>query len=172
MSAQVYYFSGQTEMWNKPFLERTNMDLFSKLSLTCGSNVNHYKSAHHPIRTLHVGTGNTLAIFKTNKLYFQLSVQIFFFLSNLKRRWRPFLEGARNGGGVVHWEIIPRALGCLKRWKSLFFCKIWSNPTPLLFLTRPPYKKAIQRMKLYDKFVDRFQDLSKVQNPAISKAKV
>ena len=74
-----------------------------------------------------------------NKLSFQLSVQVSFFLANLKRRGRPFLEGARKRGGA-HWEITPRALGCPKRWKSLFFCEIWSNPTPPLLLTRPPYK--------------------------------
>ena len=34
---------------------------------TYGSNVNYYKSVHHPIPTLPVGTGNTLAIFKTNQ---------------------------------------------------------------------------------------------------------
>ena len=43
-------------------------DLSSKLSLTYGGNVNYYKSVHHPVPTLLVGTGNTLAIFKTNPL--------------------------------------------------------------------------------------------------------
>ena len=45
----------------------TSIDQSSKLSLTYGSNVNYYKSVHHPIPTLPVGTGNTLAIFKTNQ---------------------------------------------------------------------------------------------------------
>ena len=30
----------------------------------------------------------------------------------------------------------------------------------------------MQEMEFYDKFVDRFQDISKVKNPAVSKAKV
>ena len=34
------------------------------------------------------------------------------------------------------------------------------------------YKKALQDMEFYYKLVDRFQDLSKVKNPAVSKAKV
>ena len=42
-------------------------DLSSKLSLSYGGNVNYYKSVHHTIPTLAVGTGNTLAIFKTNQ---------------------------------------------------------------------------------------------------------
>ena len=51
----------------KPFLEWVSIDLSSKLSLTCGDNVNYYKSVHHPIPTLVVEIGNTLAIFKTNQ---------------------------------------------------------------------------------------------------------
>ena len=43
------------------------IDLSTKLSLTCGDNVNYYKSVHHPIPTLPVVIGNTLAIFKTNQ---------------------------------------------------------------------------------------------------------
>ena len=36
-------------------------------SLTCGGSVNYDKSVHHPIHTLPVAIGNTLAIFKTNR---------------------------------------------------------------------------------------------------------
>ena len=60
MSAQVYSVSGQTEGRRKGFLEWTSIDL-------CGGNVNYYKNVHHPIRTLPVGIGNTLAILKTNQ---------------------------------------------------------------------------------------------------------
>ena len=45
----------------------TSIDISSKLSLTYGGNVNYYKSVHHPIPTMPVGTENTLAIFKTNQ---------------------------------------------------------------------------------------------------------
>ena len=60
MSAQVYSVSGQTEGRRKDFLKWTSTDL-------CGGNVNYYKSVDHPIPTLPVGIGNTLAIFKTNQ---------------------------------------------------------------------------------------------------------
>ena len=66
MSAQLYSVPGQTE-GKKAFLEWTRIDLFSKLSLTCGSNVNYCKSVHNPIPTLRVGLGNTPAIFETNE---------------------------------------------------------------------------------------------------------
>ena len=56
-----------SEVRGKAFLKRTSIDLSSKLSLTYGGNVNYYKSVHHPIPTLPVGTGNTLAVFKTNQ---------------------------------------------------------------------------------------------------------
>ena len=67
MSAQVYSVPGQTEGRSKAFLEWKSIDLSHELSLTCGGNVNYYKSVHHPIPTLPVGIGNTLAIFKTNQ---------------------------------------------------------------------------------------------------------
>ena len=51
MNAQVYFVPGQTEGKRKAFLKWTSIDLSSKLSLTCESNVNYYKSVHHPILT-------------------------------------------------------------------------------------------------------------------------
>ena len=59
MTAQVYSVSGQTEGRRKPFLEWTSIDLSSKLSLTCGGNVNYYKSVHHAT-PLSVGIVNTM----------------------------------------------------------------------------------------------------------------
>ena len=51
MSAQVYSVSGQTEGRSKTFSEWKSIDLSHELSLTCGSNVNYYKSVHQPIPT-------------------------------------------------------------------------------------------------------------------------
>ena len=52
MTVQVYSVPGQTEGRRKAFMEWASIDLSSKLSLTCGGNVNYYKSLHHPIPTL------------------------------------------------------------------------------------------------------------------------
>ena len=51
MSPQVCSVPGQTEGGRKTFSEWTSIDLSSKLSFTCGGNVNYYKSVHHPIPT-------------------------------------------------------------------------------------------------------------------------
>ena len=52
------------------------------------------------------------------------------------------------------------------------FSEIRYNPTSPLSPSRPPDNKALQGMELYDKFADRFQVMSKVQSPVVSKAKV
>ena len=67
ISAQVYSVPGQSEGRRKTFSEWASIDLSSKLSLKCGGNVNYFKSVHHPIPTLAVEKGNTLAIFKPNQ---------------------------------------------------------------------------------------------------------
>ena len=67
MLARVHSAPTQTEGRRKAILEWTSTDLSSKLSFTCGDNVNCYKSVDHPIATLLVGIGNFQAIFKTNQ---------------------------------------------------------------------------------------------------------
>ena len=52
---------GHNEGRRKTFLEWTSIDLSSKLSLTYEASVNCYRSVNHPIPTLPVGIGNTLA---------------------------------------------------------------------------------------------------------------
>ena len=51
MSGQVYSVPDQTEGRRKAFFEWEGIGLSSKLSLTCGGNVNYYKSARHAIPT-------------------------------------------------------------------------------------------------------------------------
>ena len=51
MSAQVYSVPVQTEGRSKAFLEWKSIDLSYELSLTCGGNVDYYKSVHQPIPT-------------------------------------------------------------------------------------------------------------------------
>ena len=52
----------------------------------------------------------------------------------------------------------------------MFFCEFWNNITVPLLLIRPPYKEAMQGMEIHDAFVDRFEDLSKVEDLAVKKA--
>ena len=51
MSDQVYLFLAKFKRKMKAFLEWKSIDLSYELSLTCGVNVNYYKSVHHPIPT-------------------------------------------------------------------------------------------------------------------------
>ena len=51
MSAQVYSVPGQTERRSKVFLEWKSIDLSDELPVTCGGNVNYYKSVHQPTPT-------------------------------------------------------------------------------------------------------------------------
>ena len=51
MSDQVYSVPGQIEGRSKAFLERKSIDLSHESPLTCGGNVNYYKSVHQHIRT-------------------------------------------------------------------------------------------------------------------------
>ena len=51
MSVQVYSVPGQTDVRRKAFLEWKSIDVSYELSITCGGNVNYYKSVHHPAPT-------------------------------------------------------------------------------------------------------------------------
>ena len=77
MSAKYILFLAKLKGEGRPFLEGASIYLSSKLSLSCGDNVKHCKSVHHPLSTLPVGIGNTLAAFIINKLFFQMSVQVY-----------------------------------------------------------------------------------------------
>ena len=117
VNAKLYSVPGQTEDRRKTFLGWTSIDLSSKLSLTCGGNVNYYKSVHHPIPTPrnreHPGN------------FQKKSVRVFWTVQE---------------GNIV--RLPPRALGYRKRWKFeiilplLCFlldplknkhCRIWSS---------------------------------------------
>ena len=100
-------------MRGKAFLKLASIDLSFKLSITYGRNVNYYKSVHHPIATLPVGTGTPLQFSKQiSKLSFQLSFQIYSLLAQTKMEKKPFLEGCKNGDQIV--RLSSRSLGCHK----------------------------------------------------------
>ena len=97
MSAQVYSVPGQIEGRRKALLEWKSIDLSYELSLTCGGNVNYYKSIHHPIPTRenkeHPGDFQNKSVSSA----FNWVSRYILFLVKLKGRGRPFLEGARRG---------------------------------------------------------------------------
>ena len=97
MSAQVYSVPGQTEGRRKALLEWKSIDLSYELSLTCGGNVNYYKSVHHPIPTRE--NREYLGNFQNKSVSsaFNWVSRYILFLVKLKGRGRPFLKGARRG---------------------------------------------------------------------------
>ena len=87
--------------------------IISDLSLTCGGNVNYYKSVHHPIRTR--GNREHRGNFQNKSVSSSLSwvSRYILFLAKLKGRGRSFLKAARRRCHIV--RLPPRALGCHKR---------------------------------------------------------
>ena len=98
-----------------PLLEGTSTDLSCKLSLTYEVNINHYNGIHHPLFTLLVGIGNTVAAFK--KLFFQMSVQVFSFLGQNEREEEGFFREHKKG--EMHCQITPKIfVGCYNSKQS------------------------------------------------------
>ena len=96
------------------FLEEASVDLSSKLSVTYGAHVNHYKSVHHSLFTLLVRIRYTWQVSKQISKLFSKSVSRYIlFLAKLKGRWRSFFGECKKGGRFV--RLPPKALGCYKR---------------------------------------------------------
>ena len=104
-----------SEVRGKAFLKWKSIDLSSKLSLTYGGNVNYYKSVHHPIPILPVGTGTPWQFSKQiSKLSFQLSFQIYSLLAQTEGERKTFFGWrVQKGDHIV--RLSPRALGCHER---------------------------------------------------------
>ena len=139
----------------------------------------YYKSVHHSIPTLPVGTGNREhpGNFQNKSVNspFNWNSRYILFLHKLRGKERSFLERCKKGDHIA--RLSPRAFGWYKRWKTSSFCEIWNNHIHPLFFIRLPYKWALQDMEFYDKLTDRFQEvkmkkLPKVKNPAVSNAKI
>ena len=96
------------------FLEEASVDLSSKLSVTYGAHVNHYKSVHHSLFTLLVRIRYTWQVSKQISKLFSKSVSRYIlFLAKLKGRGRSFFGECKKGGRFV--RLPPKALGCYKR---------------------------------------------------------
>ena len=114
MIIQIYSVPGQTEgTWNV-FLEWTSIDLSSKLSLTCGGNVNYYKSVHHAILTLGIGQGTPRQFSKQISNHsFHLSIQVCSLLGQSKEGQEGFFGEYKQEGQIL--RLHPRVLGCHNR---------------------------------------------------------
>ena len=76
-------------------MEWKSIDLSSKLSFTCGGNVNYYNSVHHPIPIC----GNRKH--QISKLSILLSVQIYSLLGKTERERKAFFEGCKKRDHIV-----------------------------------------------------------------------
>ena len=99
MSTQVFFVSSQTEGKRKVFLEWTSIELSSKLSFTCGVNINYYKSVRHHVLTVPPGIENTLTITQANQYW---AVRYILCLAKFRVIGRFLLEGVRSGATL--WE--------------------------------------------------------------------
>ena len=86
-------------------MEGASIDLSPQLTLTYRGNINHYKSVHHPPSALFMGIMTTLVAFfkKISKLFFRMSVQVYFLLGQIEGERKTFLEMVQEG--EPHCEI-------------------------------------------------------------------
>ena len=96
-----------------------------------------------------------------------MSAQVYSLLGQTEGERKPFLGGCKKWGHIV--RLTPRDFVAIRDEKVPPFVKF--GITPPLFFIRPPYKE-LEGYGYYDKFMDRFQDISKVKNHAVSKAEV
>ena len=133
MNTLVYSVPGQTEGRRKAFLEWKSIDLSSKLSLTCGGNVNYYKSVYHPFPTRgkreHPGNFQNKSVSSLYNWFYIL------FLAKLKGRGRPYMEGARRE--PTFWDYPQEHLIVLRDEKVPPFAKFEIILTLLCFLSDP-----------------------------------
>ena len=120
--------------------EVDSIDLSSKPSLTYGGNGNYYKKNWSSCSYSACGNREKPDNFQNKSVdsHFIWVFRYILFLPKLKGKEKPFLEGYKKVGHIV--RLSPRTLGWYNKDKSLSFCKIWNNPTPLVFLIRPRYK--------------------------------
>ena len=120
ISKQLFcQMSSQVKWEGRPFWSGQVAQIYSLNYLlpTYRGNINYYKSVHHPILTLPVGT--------------LLSIEFpDIFSSCLKWRGKRDLFGRVQEGGP-HCHIT---------WLILVRDEIWNNPTPPLFFIRSSYK--------------------------------
>ena len=130
MSAQVYSVPSQTEGRRKTLLDWKSIDL----SFTCGGNDNFYKSVHYPIPTCENREHSGNVQNKSVNSPFNWVSRYILFLAKLKKRGKPFLEGARRGS--ILWDYLQEHLIVIRDEKVSPFVK-FEIILPLLFLLDP-----------------------------------
>ena len=121
-SANYIVFLTKVKRERRPFLERARIDLSSKLSLTYGINVNHYKSVHHPLSNMPVRIGNTRQLSEQiSKLFFQVSVQVYSLLSQTEGERKTFFRGWKKWGYIVSYCCLldPLTNKNCRGWSSM-----------------------------------------------------
>ena len=99
-----------------------------------------------------------------------MSVQVYSLLGQTEQERKAFLKDARRRAAL--WDSPQEHLVVIRDEKVSLFVKFEIIlPLPLFFI-RSPNKQALKDMEFYDKLLEQFQDLSKVKDPAVSKAKV
>ena len=119
-----------------------------------------------------MGTESTLKIFKINQQTL-LSIEfpdIFCSFPNERGKKNLFWKGAiikRRGATLQDYNLVD-----IRHEKVSPFVKFEIILPLLCFLLDHLTKKHCWAWSSYDKLVDRFQDLSKVNNPSVNKAKI
>ena len=119
----------------KTFFEWKSIDLSYELSLTCGVNVNYYKSVHHLIPTRENRKHPSNFQNKSVSSAFNWVSRYILFLAKLKGRGRPFLEGPRRGATL--WDYPQEHLVVIRDEKVSPFVKFEKILPLLCFLLDP-----------------------------------
>ena len=133
-------------------MEWTSIELSSKLSLTCGVNVNYYKRVRHHILTVSPGIENTLTILQAN----QYCVSRFILFLAKFRAIRMFLlEGLQSRATLWEHLVVIRE----EKLCSFVKFKIILSPPCFLFdpLTNKQWKTLILIMNSWIDSSTRFQ---------------
>ena len=154
----------------KVFLEWKSIELTYELYLVCGGNVNYYKKVHYPIPTC--GNRELTGNFQNKSVSptFNWVSRYILFLAKLKGRGRPFLEGPRRG--TTSWDDPQEHLIAIRDEKVSPFVKFEIILALLCFLLDPLINRHCRTWSSDRFLLDRFQDIWKVNNSAVSKAEV
>ena len=87
------------------FWNRKALDWSYELSLTCGGNVNYYRSVYHPIPTRE--NREHPNNFQNKSICFQLNIQVYSLFGQTEGERKTFLGGCNKGG--LHFEITPKS---------------------------------------------------------------